>query len=278
MTVEEILPRLEALEKQLATIPSLSQDADEVAKTKQRIAELLTATEQAQRKADDEALRAYSAKQLCEEHAKSTGTIRGQVEVEFQAINATKTKCEDAERAIGAGRVAADEAVSHISSSRDALQQAQSWVAQNLPQIDAQGKAIAATKSSVDGLLTEANDAVAQVKSALETAARTRDQIISNLDPVTNARLSVDGHATKASEAKVAAEAASSTVAEKLREIEAVLTELMERHSEIAQFKSALEELQKQNRELSAKAEGLLPHCHGTVKTGQLGSIQNQPL
>ena len=100
MTDEELAQRIEQIDKQIAQLSAaVPQSPEEWAKAKEHIESLSKLVEQALRKADDEALRANSAKLACEEHFKFTAATRAQAEVEFGVINATKAKCEEIERA-----------------------------------------------------------------------------------------------------------------------------------------------------------------------------------
>lgn len=261
-TPEELELKVDALEKQLASIQaSAPQWPNEFAAIKSRIGELLTQIENAQRKADDEALRAFNAKQACEEHSKSTAATRGRVDAEAAAIQAIKTKCEETERALSTGRTAADEATKGIATSREALAKAEAWVTQNLPQLEANAQAVITGKGSVDTLNAQAQTAVTAAQKAQTVAEQAQAKANGHLSTITQVRSDAEALMAKADAAKIATEASRTAAEEGMGEIKSLIADLIKKHEEVSKLRDALDALLKENKELNVKAETLLPHA-----------------
>lgn len=258
---DTLTPRIEALEKQYAALQqSAPHWPDEMTALSKRMAELLAKTETAQRKADDEALRAYNAKQACEEHAKFTTATRGQVEVELAAIQSTKTKCEETERALSASRSSGDEATKAITTSREALLSAQAWVSQTLPTLESNAQSVTEAKTAVDVLSQQTKVAAGAAKVVQSEADGARIQITENLAKVAQLKTESEAAAAKALEARTSAEAYESQAKDGMAEVANLVSELQKRHVQVSGFKTELEALLAKNKELNEKAETLLPH------------------
>lgn len=274
MTPEELTIKIEQIEKQLDKLTTaLPHSFKEWKDNRGHIEGVMKQIEEAQRKADDEALRAYNAKMACEEHAKYTTATRGQVEVELAAINAIKAKCEDTERAVNAIRTAGDEAGKLIPASRDALSQAQAWVSQNLPQLDASAQTVAAAKKTVDVLVHESSQESAEIKTSYAEVVSNKSQVAVLLTDVIRLKAESESAANKANELKAATEADRVTAGKRLEELQIVASELDKRHKEIIGHREELDKLIKENAELNKKAEQLLPH---TASAGLASAFREQ--
>lgn len=262
MSPDELAEKVAQLEKQLSVLNStLPQSIKEWKANEQHAGELIQKIEQAQRKADDEALRAYNAKVACEEHAKFTTATRGQVEVELAAITAAKAKSEETASALNSIRANGEEVAKSIPASQEALSKAQAWVSQNLPQLESNAQAAANAKKAIDTLAHESTTERAEIKTAYSEVVGNKGQIASLLSEVTKLKGEAATAASKAEELKTEVENDRATSAKRLEELRTVADELDRRHDEIKIFRGELEKLIGDNTDLNVKAEELLPHA-----------------
>lgn len=259
---DQLIARIVQLEQRLTALAAaVPQGVDKWSAIGAHLDAVVKQAEDSQRKADDEALRAFNAKNACEEHAKFTTATRGQVEVELAAISAAKTKSEEAQRDIVQIRTGADEASKTISDARTIVLEAKAWIEQNRPVAVEQLQAITVAKTSVDDALRLSRESLERTKTAATETTEKSTQAASHLEQVRLASTQGEELARKTREAKAAAEADASTAGKLAIEVKALRDDLQKSHTDMLAHSQHLESATEDFRKLNEKVEGLLPHA-----------------
>jgi hypothetical protein len=262
MPDQDIATRVAELELRVASVANqVPSSTEEWAKLRQTAEAAVTAAEAAQHRADDEASRANHAKLQCEDHSKETARLRGQVDAELNAITGIRKNCEDAERATNQIRSAGGEASQQIQISREALVAASSWVAQNMPQIDANGKAISAIKASSETISARLHQLESELEATATEGGRDRTKIADLLTETTNAHTMSQQNALAIERVKNTAVASEAVATTSVGEIKDIIERLNKAETAYIDYNKKLATLLSANEALNVKAEQLLPHA-----------------
>jgi hypothetical protein len=268
------------VETTLGSIEANKQKSDELMAavsegkaSKAQIDEQLKAVLEARKNADSEALLAFNAKKVCEEHATVISTLKGNVEASVGSIEANKQKSDELLATVNAGKASVEADQKLINERRKEVDQS----AQEIM------KAAEVGASRLDG--TEA-----AFKGAQSNLNATKEALNSATLASENSQAASKLAETHAAEAEALSKAASEnclqakdnsemtvtllSAAQKAQmELDVVVDHLRKSGDIARQYEAKLEKLLSSVQSLNERVEGLLP---GATSAGLASAFSKQ--
>jgi hypothetical protein len=276
MSDESFILRVESLEKEVIIMRgALGLSPDEIAKYKARVDELLKQTEDAQRRADGEALRANNAKLACEEHSKTISQKKGQVDVDSASVAQSKAAIDAVAAKVTTLLAEGESGLKQIEANKLEAAQGAQKTTEFRQKSEIESKSISDNKQLVDTAIIELKAVVVDAKAELD--------LLKGINKTAQAELVVlQQAAAAASKQKNDVDAHLVSVSESVEKSSAYVLEMASITSELKssekRSKTYEEDLLKciaGYEELVNRVEGVLP---GATTASLASSFRDQAL
>lgn len=238
-----------------------------------RMNELLKKIEDAQAKADNEALRAYQAKQAVEEHSNVASQRRGEIDALAASLSKLKAEMEEASKGALASKTAAEADLNALNGFRKSAEEVLAAISKQQAQSTVVCAEVEAVKRSMAEISEQVRDAAAQVEMASSSTASQDSEATKKLEAIT---LAVAQISTFQEQSKAAAEAVrkmQGTVQSQVAELDRIVGSLKEAHSRVEENESETRKAREAASDLQRRIEGLLP---GATSAGLASAFRVQ--
>ena len=267
MTASELTEKAGAIDLELASIKadvtsiktSIPTTVDDLSRLKQRLDDILKAAEEAQRKADSEAHRAFLAKEICEQHAKATTDQKGLAEAAASAAAGFKANADENLRGISGLKAQAEEATKAATDARDVASKAQEALIKVQPQLELDAKAITEQRAGGDAFIEELRKAQSAAKVNSDEIATQKITSVSLTESINQSKLASEELIKKATENSIGIEKLRNESEQSKQTVAQLVQDLEKRNEEIVKYKVDLGQMNQEYKALGKRIDGLLP-------------------
>jgi predicted nucleic acid-binding Zn-ribbon protein len=245
----------------------------EVSSACTQISELLEKAREAQAKADNEALRAFQAKQSAEDHGTAIAKLKGTIEADAAAVAAKKQDIETISSTLANMRTSGESAVEALRDIRRTVDASSQHVAELSGKASTQQSSIEEAKKTVETILQSVREQTKSIEADLAAITSNKsisDNLLASLHK-TAASISENHERSKTSLTSITTFENQSK--RKAEEVSTLVEELKQAKSNAAAYENGLETLKQEFINLFKKVENLLP---GATSAGLANTFSQQ--
>lgn len=266
----QIAESSELLKQARQLLKGAEETSKKIATSESKVTEILNRTSESQAKADNEALRAFQAKGMVEEHSNAVAKLKGMIEADYAAITAKKTELETLVQALSTLRGTSEADATSIITARKTVEVALNEATQVSGKSTAIQTSIDETKKNIDVLSQKIGEAAKNVetelamvvasKQASDTAAAAVQKTLSSVNEINErAKTAHSNIEALEKETKLSAETMS-----------ALQKKSGEMDQRVSNYETTLAKLEGSFSGIKAQVESLLP---GATSAGLASSF-----